>query len=104
MHEAGIGEEVGGPPEQLDAGPCLLVLEDLDHLIEVRVALLEVVALGGDVAIVKRVKGCAELLEELEGDLDSRWALATELLPSSQGRRAVPTPNGSERTLQKVCQ
>ena len=69
VHEAGIGEEVGGAPEQLDAGPRLFVLEDLDDLIEVGVAFLEVVALGGDVAIVERVEGGAELLEELEGDL-----------------------------------
>ena len=69
VHVAGIGEEVGGAPEQLDAGPCLFVLEDLDDLVEVGVAFLEVVAFGGDVAIVKGVEGRAELLEELEGDL-----------------------------------
>ena len=56
VHEPGIGEEVGRSPEQLDAGPGLLVLEDLDDLVEIGVALLEVVALGGDVAIVKRVE------------------------------------------------
>ena len=69
VHVAGVGEEVGRAPEQLDAGPCLFVLEDLDDLVEVGVALLEVVALGGDVAIVERVERGAELLEELEGDL-----------------------------------
>ena len=69
MHVARIGEEVGGAPEQLDAGPGLFVLEDLDDLIEIGVALLEVVAFGGDVAIVERVERGAELLEELEGDL-----------------------------------
>ena len=31
-------------------------------------------------------------------------ALSTELLPSSQGRTAVPGPNGSEPMPRNVCQ
>ena len=33
-----------------------------------------------------------------------RCALATEWLPSSQGRRAVPEPKGSDSGLLNVCQ
>ncbi len=69
VHEPGVGEEVGCSPEQLDAGPGLFVLENLDHLIEVRVALLEVISLRGDIAVVKRVKRGTELVEQLESDL-----------------------------------
>ena len=104
VHVPRIGEEVGGAPEQLDAGSRLFVLENLDDLIEMGVAFLEVLAFRSDVAIVKRVERNAEFFEELESGLGSAWALATELVPSSQGRRAVPAPNGSERTLQNVCQ
>ena len=87
VHVAGVAEEVGRAPEQLDAGPRLLVLEDLDDLVEVGVALLERLALGGDVAVVEGVERGAELLEELEADLaPCVWALATEPVPSSQGR------------------
>ena len=105
VHVARVGEEVGRPPEQLDAGAGLLVLEDLDDLVEVGVALLEGLALGGDVAVVEGVERGAELLEELEGDLGlaaGRWRPSS--MPSSQGRTAVPTPNGSDSGLQNVCQ
>ena len=94
-------EEVGGPPEQLDAGAGLFVLEDLDDLVEVGVALLEVVALGGDVAIVKRVEGSAELLEELEGDLGSALGVGDRVaavVPGTQ-RRA-----DAERVGQRVTE
>ena len=69
VHVARIAEQVRGAPEQLDAGTCLLVLEDLDDLVEVGVALLEGPSLGGDVAVVEGVERHPELLEELEGDL-----------------------------------
>ena len=101
VHVAGIGEEVGGAPEQLDAGPCLFVLEDLDDLIEVGVALLEVVAFGGDVAIVERVEGSAELLEQLEGDLGSALGVGDRV------GAVVPGPQGgadSERVGENVTE
>ena len=53
VHVAGVGEEVGRAPEQLDAGPRLFILEDLDDLVKIGVAFLEVLAFGGDVAIVE---------------------------------------------------
>ena len=50
-----------------------------------------------------------ELLTEKNGRTTKatrtrRWALATESVPSSQGRTAVPTPKGSDNGLRKVCQ
>ena len=88
VHVAGIGEQVGGAPEQLDAGPRLFVLEDLDDLVEVGVALLEVLAFGRDVAIVEGVERGAELLEELEGHLDLALGVGDRVgavVPGPQG-------------------
>ena len=67
---SGVGEEVRGAPEQLDAGPAHLVLDDLDDLVEVGVALLEGRAFGRHVAVVEGEEGHAQLLEELERRLD----------------------------------
>ena len=50
--------------------PRLFILEDFDHLVEIAVAFLKILAFGSDVAIVERVKRCTELVKELEGDLD----------------------------------
>jgi hypothetical protein len=63
VHISRVREEVRSSPEQLDTGPILFVLQDLDDFIEVGVALLEVVSFGGDIAIVERVKGGAEFFE-----------------------------------------
>ena len=105
VHVAGVGEEVGGAPEQLDAGPVLLVLEDLDDLVEVGVALLERRALGGDVAVVEGVERGAELLDELEGDLGPVLGVRDRArCRRPRAGRPCPAPNGSESGLRNVCQ
>ena len=67
VHVARIAEQVGGAPEQLDAAAVLLLLEHLDHRVEVLVGLGQRGALGGDVAVVEAIERCAELVDELEG-------------------------------------
>ena len=101
VHVAGVGEEVGRPPEQLDARAALLVLQNLDHLVEVRVALLERLALGGDVAVVEGIEGDAELLEELERGVDLTLRIsdrAAAVVPGTH-RRAH-----AERVRQRVAE
>ncbi len=71
MDVAGIAEQVGRAPEELDAGPLLLFLEDLHHGVEVLVGFGQRGALGGDVAVVEAIEGNAELLEELEAHADA---------------------------------
>ncbi len=66
-----VAEEVSGAPEELDTGALLLFLDYLDDGIEVLVALSQVLAFGGDVAIMEAVEADAELLQELEGDSDA---------------------------------
>ena len=63
VHVSRVGEEVGGAPEEFDAGARLFVLKDFYDLVEVSVAFLEVVAFGRDIAIVKGVERNPELLE-----------------------------------------
>ncbi len=66
-HVAGVGEEIGGAPEELHAGRLLQLLGMGDDLVEVAVRLGEGAALGGDVAVVEGVEGGSDLGEELEG-------------------------------------
>ncbi len=56
---AWVGEEIGGSPEQLDTRASLFILENLDDFVQIGVAFLEVLAFGGDVAIVEGVEGYA---------------------------------------------
>ena len=103
VHEAGVAEEVGGSPQQLDARPSLFVLEDLDDLIEVLVAFLEVVAFGGDIAVVKRVERGTELFKQLEGDFGSALGVfdrVAAIVPRTQ-RRADAEGVG-ERVTKRV--
>ena len=67
---AGIAEQIGRPPEQLDAGPLHLFLDDLDYGVEVLVALGQRGAFGGDVAIVEAEERGRQFLHELEGHAD----------------------------------
>jgi hypothetical protein len=64
---ARVGEQVGRAPQQLDAGPLLVLRERVDHDVEVLVALGERRPLGSHVAVVEAVEADAELLHELEG-------------------------------------
>ena len=91
MHVTRIAEQVGRAPEQLDAGPLLLLLEHLHHRIEVAIRLGEVRALGSHVAIVEGIERRPELLDELERD-------AGPLLGVFDGVRAVvPRPHRRAR-------
>ncbi len=65
---ARMGEQVGGPPEQADAGPFLVAGGIVGQRIEVRTERREARAFRGDVPIVEAVVRDAELREELERD------------------------------------
>ena len=41
-----VAEEIGGAPQQLDARPLLLLLQDGDNAVQVGIRLAEVLALG----------------------------------------------------------
>lgn len=68
MHVARIAEEVRGSPEEFDPGPLHLFLGGLDHLIEVLVAVGQLLAFRGDVSVVEAEERGAELFHELEAD------------------------------------
>ena len=65
---ARVGEQVGGPPEQADAGPLLVAGGIVRQRVEVRTERREARAFRGDVPIVEAVVRDAELREELERD------------------------------------
>ena len=92
VHISRVAEKVGRAPEQLDAGACLFVLQDLDDLVEVGVALFECFSLGRDVAVVERVERRAELLKELKSD--QSFALRIR----DRSATIVPRPIGGTRT------
>ena len=71
VNEARVTEQVRGTPEQLDPGAGLRLLELLHHGVEILVRLVEILAFGRHVAIVKAVVGDAEFLHELEGRVDA---------------------------------
>src|ERR1700680_896953 len=48
---ARIGEQVGGAPEELDAGALLLLLEYFDDGVKVLVGIAKALTLGRDVAV-----------------------------------------------------
>ena len=105
MHVARIAEQVGRAPQQLDAGPLLFLFEHLDDRVEIAVRLGQRGPFGGDIAIVKGVERCPQLLEELKGDPRPVLGILDRVrVPSSQGRTAVPGPNGSEPVPRNVCQ
>ena len=65
-HVAPVAEQVGGAPQQADAGGLLLLAEQVDDAAEVVDALARRGALGRDVAVVEAVERRAHLGEELE--------------------------------------
>ena len=65
---ARVGEQVGGAPEELGAGPLLVAERVVGQGVEVVAELGERGALGRDVAVVEAVVRDAELLDELERD------------------------------------
>src|SRR5262249_17225588 len=100
-------------PQQLDASAGHLFLDAGDDAVEVGVALFEGRTFGRDVAIVKGEERRAELLEELEGDLQlqlRRLERALHLEPGpvegagaehvrARPRERVPVANGAAQML-----
>jgi hypothetical protein len=68
---AWIAEQVGGAPEERDAGSLLFFLEHLHHGVEILVRLGQRAALRRDVAVVEAIERRAELFEKLEPDADA---------------------------------
>ena len=102
---ARMAEQVGGPPQQLHAGPRHVPLGLGDDRLEVGRRLGEGAALGRDVAVVEAVVRDAELVEELERRVELRPGAA----PSgrrrgcSHGRSNVPDPKTSEPGQLNEC-
>ena len=69
-HEARVGEQGGGVPQQLDTGGLHILVDLVNDLVEVGVGLAQGVAFGGDVTIVEAEVLDAQLLEQLEGVVD----------------------------------
>ena len=92
---ARVGEQVGGAPQQPDAGPLLVAERVVDEGVEVGPERREGRALGRDVAVVEAVVRRAELREELERDGHLRARAA----PSRRRRaRATGGPASRSRT------
>ncbi len=68
-HEARIGKQIGGAPEEFNASLFLEGLRVGDDLGEVLVGLRERTAFGRDVAIVETPEGSTDFLEEFEGGI-----------------------------------
>ena len=83
-HVAGMAEEIGGAPEELDAGLVHFLGENIGHLGEVAAELGEIRALRNDVAIVEGEERKAEGREHLERHV--------RLGPRALHRLAVPGP------------
>ena len=66
-HEAPVAEQVGGAPQEFDAGVLLLPGQHIDHLVQIVDALARGRAFGGDIAVMKAVIRRAEFAEKLEG-------------------------------------
>ena len=100
VHVTRIAEQVGRAPEQLDAGPLLLLLEHFDDRVEVLVRFGQRRAFRGDVAVVEAIERSAELLDELEADADAVDGVldrvgralprAAAWCPAQTDRRRVP--------------
>ncbi len=68
-HIAGMAEEVGGAPEQLDARSLHLGGEIVGHLRKIAAELGEVLPFGNDVTIMKGEERRAEQREHFESDV-----------------------------------
>ena len=68
-HVARMAEEVGRPPQELDAGRQHLLGESIGDLGEVAAELRQVCALGNDVLVVEAEEREAEGRKHLEGDV-----------------------------------
>ena len=90
--EARMTEEVGGAPQQVDAGPFHVAGRILDELVQDGAGLLERVALGGHVTIVEAVEGHRELLEELEGRFHLGLGRCDGIVGTEPGTIERPAP------------
>ncbi|SYZ57601.1 hypothetical protein CPBF367_38810 [Xanthomonas arboricola pv. juglandis] len=66
VHVARVREQVGGAPQQLDAGVGLALLGDADHVFEVALVLADVVGIRRQVDVVEAVIRHAKLGEEFK--------------------------------------
>ena len=92
-HEARVGEQRGGVPQQLDAGGLHVLFDLVDDLVQILVGLAQGIAFRSDVAIVEAEVLNAELLEELEGVVDLGQGLILSI-----GVLAVPRTLGGTST------
>ena len=79
--EAGVREHVLRRPEQLDAGRLLVLERVVRHLVEDALRLRQACALRRDVNVVERVETNAELLEHLEGGIDTALRVRDRVAP-----------------------
>ena len=70
-HVPRVPEQVRRAPQEPEAGPGHMPFDELDDLIEGRTGLLPRPEVRRDVAVVEREERDAELLEELEGRIES---------------------------------
>ncbi len=101
VHVAAIAKEVGGAPEQLDAGALLFFLEHFHDFVEIAVCFGKRVAFGCNVAVVKRIERVAELLHELERHASAVFGVLDRVgavLPGTNGRA------GAERIGQRIAE
>ena len=88
-HEARVGEQGGGIPQQLDAGGLHVLFDLVDDLVQVLVGLTQGIAFRSDITIMEAEVLNAELLEELEGVVDLSQSLILSI-----GVLAVPRTLG----------
>ena len=69
---AWVTEEVGGPPQELDAGPGHVAGDEVDDRVEIGLRRGECRALGCDVPVVEAEEGNAKLGKEFERRIDLR--------------------------------
>ena len=106
---ARVGEQVGRTPQQPHSSTLPGArAASVDHLIELGRRFGELLALGGDVAIVEAVERHAQLGEELERGVHllprrgHRIGVAANV--GCHGRSNVPAPKMSKPSQAKLCQ
>ena len=98
VHVAGVGEEVGGAPQQLHSTRLLQLLRQVRQLVEDGVGLCHILALRCDVSVVEGVEAHAQLGEELEGGAQAALGVVdalTAVVPVALGwslPRRCPAP------------
>ena len=89
MHVARMAEQVGRSPQQADAGPLLLLLEDFGDRIEVAIGFGQRGSFRRNIPIVERVEWHAQFLHELKRHTDAILGVLDRIrpiVPWTQGR------------------